>query len=299
MKHEYLLSIITPTYNRAKLLNQCFVSLQKQTDSRFEWIIIDDGSTDETKTAVSSFIHKAPEMRIVFIQKENGGKHTALNASHPYIHGDFVLILDSDDYLTETAVEEVLAAWDQFASDPTIGTIVFLKGLNTEKPLAVVKEWAVPVDYFKCKRIGSGASDCCETLRTELFLQFPFPEYPNERFLSEGVLWKQVASNHRYIYINKIIYICDYLEDGLTKSGRAMRLRSPLGGMLNSSMNMDPRFEFKSRLKNGILYNCYGFFAGMRAKEIVNWNHDYQPMKAVCLLPGYLLYKSWKKKYFG
>ena len=82
-----MLSIVTPTFNRAKLLKNCFLSLQRQTNQDFEWIVVDDGSVDDTKAVVASFQEQAPEMRITYIYKENGGKHTALNASHPYLHG--------------------------------------------------------------------------------------------------------------------------------------------------------------------------------------------------------------------
>lgn len=84
-----LLSVITPTFNRSLLLKRCFASLAAQTDRRFEWIIVDDGSTDETETVTAAFRLQAPEMNISYLRKDHGGKHTALNAAHPLIHGDW------------------------------------------------------------------------------------------------------------------------------------------------------------------------------------------------------------------
>ena len=299
MSGPSLLSIVTPTYNRAHLLNNCFLSLKSQSNPAFEWIVVDDGSTDGTKALVASFIDQAPEMRIIYVEKQNGGKHTALNASHPFIRGDLVLILDSDDTLTETAVDDVFAAWTPYYDRETIGAVVLLRGKTPTQPVAYAERTDTPVDLLKCRRICVHGSDCCEVIRAELFKQFPFPQYPGEKFISEGVLWKKVNQDHRYVYVNKIIYLCDYLEGGLTKSGPAMRIRSPLGGMLNSFMNMNPKNSLGSRVKNGLLYTCYGFFAGFGAKQLIHKEKEYKGLRLLCLIPGYFLYVYWKRKYSG
>lgn len=297
MNNDFLLSIVTPTYNRANLLKNCFASLQCQTDKRFEWIIVDDGSSDETRAVVQGFQEQAPDMHITYLYQENGGKHRALNASHQHIHGNYVLIFDSDDTLTKTAVNDVYTAWLPYMDRSEIGVVVLLRGKAPDDPIAYVRQEKVPVDLLECERVCVYGNDCCETIRTELFLQYPFPEFPGEKFISEGILWKQVNQNHKYVYINKVIYLCDYLEGGLTKSGRAMRIKSPRGGMLNSSLNMDPRGNLKTRIKNGLLYICYGYFAGMKAKEILSWEKHYRGLKTLCLLPGFLMYHDWKHRY--
>ena len=297
MEKKWLLSIVTATYNRAMLLKNCFHSLQRQTNRNFEWVVVDDGSRDDTRLLVDSFREESPEMSITYVYQENGGKHTALNASHPYLHGDNVLLLDSDDTLVDTAVNDVYEAWLPYMDRPEIGAVVLLKGKTPESPIAYAETEKAPVDLFKCKRICLAGSDCCEVLRAELFRRYPFPVFPGEKFISEGVLWKQVNLEHRYVYVNKIVYLCDYLADGLTRSGRAMRVKSPLGGMLNSSLNMDPRNGLKARIKNGLLYSCYGHFAGMRAKEILRWNKAHRGLKALCLFPGYCQYLIWRHKY--
>lgn len=297
MEETSFLSIVTPTYNRAKLLGRCFQSLQRQTNKQFEWIIVDDGSEDNTAALVDSFLQQSPEMCITYVRKDNGGKHTALNASHAHLHGNYVLILDSDDILVDTAVNDVLNAWLPYQGNADIGAVVMLKGKAPDDPIAYVKQADRPVDLMKCKRICVHGGDCCEVLRTELFKQFPFPVYPGEKFISEGVLWKKVSQEHLYVYINKVIYICDYLEDGLTRSGRAMRIKSPLGGMLNSSLNMDPRNDLKTRVKNGMLYSCYGYFAGLHAKAILKWDPSYCGLKIFCLIPGFFQYRMWKRLY--
>lgn len=293
-ENKVILSIVTPVYNRAELLKDCYDSLLAQTDRSFEWIIVDDGSSDDTWEVANGFRADFP---IVCVRKENGGKHTALNASHPYISGEYVLMLDSDDTLVTTAVEEVLYGWARFTSCQEVAMVTFLKGETAELPNAYAKDECVPVDIIRYQRVRVRSSDCCEVIRAELFKKYPFPVFEGERFVSEVALWNRVGFTHKCVYINKVIYLCEYLEDGLTKSGRAMRIRNPLGGMYTSNLNMNKRNFLKLRIKNGLLYTCYGFFAGLSVKQILTRDSDYFWIKAICLLPGYGLYRKWKRKY--
>ena len=292
-ENRVFLSIVTPTYNRAELLKKCYQSLMVQTEKNFEWVIVDDGSSDNTWEVISSFQADFP---IYCIHKENGGKHTALNASHEHIHGRYVLILDSDDYLVPTAVAQVKAAWDTYIENPEIGMVVLLKGSAPDKPNCIAPTPNTCVDILRYRRKVIRSGDCCEVIPAELFLKYPFPIFEGERFLSEGVLWHRVGMTHKCVYINSVIYICEYLDNGLTRSERAMRIRNPLGGMYNSEICMQKKNYLKQRIKKGLLYCCYGYFAGMSARKIFG-GAKYKALTAICLLPGYLLYLYWKKKY--
>lgn len=293
-ENNLLLSIITPAYNRGHLLKNCFESLLAQTDKDFQWIIVDDGSTDNTRDVVKSF--GAKEFEILYVPKENGGKHTALNASHPHIRGRYVLILDSDDTLTSTAVEQIRRGWEGWANNEQVGIVTFLKGPAVGNPNCTGSVSGVPVDILGCKRIVIHSTDCCEVIRRELFLKYPFPVFPGEQFLAEGALWNRVAKTHKCVYINDVIYICEYLEGGLTKSGRAMRIRNPRGGMFSAELGMARNNGLKGRIKNALLYDCYGFFAGMKPTHILSGT-QYTALAAMCMLPGRLLYRYWKRKH--
>ena len=101
-----MISILTPTYNRYETLRRAYNSLTRQTNNEFEWVIIDDGSKDDTKKLIHSFI-KEKKIRIKYFYKKNGGKHTAINFGLSKVSGDSLLILDSDDYLVDDAIEIV------------------------------------------------------------------------------------------------------------------------------------------------------------------------------------------------
>lgn len=296
MNNTFTISIVTPSYNRAHLLPRCFASLSRQTDHDFEWILVDDGSTDHTEAVVRNF--RTDDFPITYVKKPNGGKHTALNTSHAYLHGKYVLLLDSDDYLTEDAVAQVKAAWSKWERHTEVGILTFLKGDSSKRPNCIVSDWDMPVDIMRCRRICQHSSDCCEVIRTELFRKYPFPVFAGERFLAEGVLWNRVSFESKCVYINSVIYICEYLEDGLTKAGRAMRICNPHGGMYNANIQMDKKNVMKLRIKNGLLYTCYGCFAGLRPHEMAEKCRA-KALMWTCLPFGWMLYLYWKRKYGG
>lgn len=291
---QYFLSIVTPAYNRAALLENCYESLCCQTDYDFEWLIVDDGSTDDTEAVVKGF--RTDKFPIQYIKKPNGGKHTALNAAHPYINGRYVLMLDSDDTLTPDAVEMVKTEWKKWEDNRAVGIVTFLRGSSVTDPKCVVSDWDTPVDIMRCRRICIHSNDCCEVIRTELFKKYPFPVFPGERFLAEGALWGRVSYDCKCVYVNRVIYLCEYLDGGLTKAGRAMRIRNPLGGMYHANVYMAKKNFLKNRIKNGLLYTCYGFFAGKPLREMAR-DCQAKALMWLCLPFGWMLYRVWKMKY--
>ncbi len=293
---KFFLTIITPTYNRAYLLDRCFASLKAQTDKDFEWIIVDDGSMDNTAAVVNKFIQERPDFPIIFHRKEHGGKHTALNASHPYIHGQYVLVLDSDDYLTETAVSQVRVGWQRFACNKEIGFLVFLKGISKNEPLCRAEDEYVPVDHFLYKTTNYISGDCCEICRASLFRRYLFPVFEKEIYVGEGALWSFISEEHKCIYINQIIYIAEYLPDGLSAVGKKLLLHSPRGTMYNANVKMAKREKFKKRLYDGMRFACYGFVAKLSVREILS-RTDYKGLVLLGMPAGWIVYQYYKIKY--
>lgn len=295
-----MISIVTSTYNRADLLVRCWESLYKQTSRDFEWIIVDDGSIDDTESVVEGLIARsandAKSFSIKYFHKENGGKHTALNVAAKHVSGEYVLFLDSDDYLTPDAVEKCIDLWKKYEADARVGMVIFLKGESRDKPCCSVSQAdeGHPVDFLKTRRITYIHSDCCEVVRSDLFVQHPFPEYPHERFMAEGALWNKIGLSYMCVYSNEVIYLCKYLDDGLTKAGRSLRIHNPNGGMYNASLCMRRGNHVKTRVKNAVLYTCYGFFAKKPVLEMLDGCTNKRLM--LTFLPfGGLLYMYWKR----
>lgn len=291
-----MLTILTPTYNRGEYLERVYNSLVAQTDQNFEWLLIDDGSTDNTEEVVRKLAKKnehAFHFRCYF--KPNGGKHTALNYGARYAAGDIVLILDSDDYLTSDAVASVYEYWEQYKHNKKICGLSFLKAYDANTPVAVFKKDVFLSDHISYRINKHVKGDCCEIIRTEVLKEFPFPEFEGEKFLGENYLWVNSALKYDTVYIKKIIYICEYLEGGLTKSGRQMRMKNPRGGMVSSKVELNHKICLSTRIKKAILYSCYGYAAGMKSSEIKK-SSGYPLIVGLFIPVGWFLYLKWNKR---
>lgn len=290
------LTIITPTYNRGHLLSNLYRSLCEQSNYDFQWLIIDDGSTDNTEEMVSLF--ESDRFQIDYIKKENGGKHTALNQSHSFIKGRFIVIVDSDDRLIPEAVDIILNYWDKYETDMKIGGISFLKGYSENAPMTKAFPDEETVSNFIDYRINAGVrGDCCETVRTEWFVRFKFPVYEGEVFMPEGSLWQKIGEKSDMAFVNQIIYVGDYLENGLTKRGRSVRIQNPNGMMYDSRICFEcRRVKFSRRMKGAWLLVAYSRFAKKTLKSILQASKC--PLLLAVNIPfGLLLYLYWRCRY--
>ena len=288
-----MISVITATYNRSKILERCFESLVRQTIQNFEWIIVDDGSMDDTAETVKEFQKKC-QFNIKYIKKNNGGKHTALNLAQQYVEGEIICFLDSDDYLTRDAISLIITYWKKYQSNPNIGVISFLKGYNDKTPIiGSVSSEEVESNHIQYRINNKLKGDMCETVKREVFLKQKFPEFPNENFMSEGWLWVTIAYNYNTVYVNKIIYIAEYLENGLTNQGKKLRLMSPNGGMVNSLVQMGKEINIRHRVKHAILFNVYFLSSKMNFKSY--FLTKYLFIRVMTFIPAIFFYNKWRK----
>ena len=145
------ITIFTPAYNRAHLLQRLYDSLLIQTYKNFEWLIVDDGSTDNTKQIVDKFIEEN-KLQIKYIYKDNGGKHTAINTGVQQAKFDLFLIVDSDDFLPEDAVSLTFKAWQNVKDNSKVCGIIGLSQFTKGKIIGdkfLQENWQIPfVDYY-------------------------------------------------------------------------------------------------------------------------------------------------------
>lgn len=289
------LTILTPLYNRPQYIERLYYCLCAQTNKNFQWLIIDDGS-DENSSEIFSEYSKYAEFSIDYHYKENGGKHTALNYSHQFIKADWVLILDSDDLLTCDAVQTVASYIERYSEDVSIGVISFQRGHDKETPFVKFEDRDVVSDYIEY-RINKGRDgDCCEVIRTDVLREFPFPVYIGEKYMNESHLWVGSADKYKTAYIPKIIYICEYMEGGLTKSGRSFWRTCPMGGMHSQIVGLNKRCSLKYRIKRAMLLHYYGRILKMKIKDICR-DSGHPFFVWLFSFPGFLLYLYWEKKY--
>ena len=111
------LTVFTPTYNRADLLTRCYESMKRQTNQTFIWMIIDDGSSDNTRELVNKWLQEEHDFLLEYYYKKNGGLHTAYNEAIAHIETPLCVCIDSDDFMPDNAVEVILDFWDKYGSD--------------------------------------------------------------------------------------------------------------------------------------------------------------------------------------
>lgn len=284
-----MITILTPTYNRAYILEKAYDSLIKQTNKNFVWVIVDDGSTDNTKSLVDKFVADS-KIKINYYYKDNGGKHTAINYGMKKINTKYVLILDSDDYLTNDCVDKVLARWKEYANNKKIGCLSFLKVYENGKVIGKrYKEEEIVSNHIDFRYNRSLLGDMCEVFRTDVLKKYPFPVIKNERFLSEAIVWNRIAYDYDTVYINYPIYVAEYLSDGLTTNSLRLRYNNPNGAVANANMFLNDRFKLSIRLKNAILYDGFSLIAKKSMKNIVRTSNN--KMLTILFMPcGYLFY---------
>ena len=296
-----MLTIFTPTYNRASTLPTLFDSLRRQTCHDFEWLIVDDGSTDDTAAVVERFRDENPPFEIRYIKKVNGGKHTAINLGAKEARGDWFFIVDSDDRLMEDAVEWFYREAKAIADDPQyaalVGSRIDTKGgrLGFEQPYTQID--CDPVTF--CFKHGGGG-DHAEIVKTDILRRHPFPEYPDERFCAEGLVWHRIGREHLFRYIDHPIYVTEYLPDGLTRNVRSLKLRDPrYSRLIDLERARNRKIPLKHRLKSAISFWRYTFALREKqpkgAKTAVSESIKMFPASLFLGLFGYILFQKSKK----
>lgn len=289
-----LITVLTPTYNREKELQKLYRSLQMQTNRAFIWLVVDDGSQDDTECVIKR-IQETSDLNIQYIKQENKGKHIALNTGIAQISTKYTFIVDSDDVLTADAIEQFYADLQYFDDDDTICGVGYLRGFSDNEPIGNIYPKDYEISDFISVRVNQNIDgDKAEIWKTADIRTIPYPEITGEKFFGESYVWFRLALQKKMLFVNKIIYITEYLEGGLSKSGRALRIRCPRGGMMNAEVMMHKPFNLKSRIKGGLLYTAYGRFAHLKCTEMLNGTSE-KTLMLLCYLPGYFVYRCWKK----
>ncbi|MBD5549028.1 MAG: glycosyltransferase family 2 protein [Lachnospiraceae bacterium] len=230
-----MVTIFTPVYNRADTINQLFHSLLRQTNYNFEWLIIDDGSQDQIAEIVSKWIdQKEIPFSIRFYQQNNGGKHRAINRGVELAKGEAFFIVDSDDYLTIDAVETIYKWWKSVEEDDAFAGIA---GLIRNKKGEIIGGEPLFNDFIDATNFERAQynllGDKAEVYKTSVLKKYPFPEIDGENFLTEAVVWDRIAYDGLKIrWLDQVIYICEYREDGLTHQGQSKFINNPIGWAL-------------------------------------------------------------------
>ncbi len=255
------LTIFTPTYNRAYTLPALFDSLCRQSSKDFEWLIVDDGSSDGTEEVVRRWMERPEgDFPIRYVKQPNGGKHRAINRAVLLAEGELFFIVDSDDFILPEAVHWILSWWDDVKTDDRYAGVCGLKCFPDKTPVGGTPSYVGYLDTdclsFRTKYHERG--DKAEIFRTTVLREFPFPEFEGERFVTEALVWNRIAQRYIMRYYNRNIYCCDYLADGLTRSIAKHHFASPRGTALYyAELAHWPQVDAWTRLKAILNYWRY------------------------------------------
>lgn len=266
------LTYFTPTYNRAHLLPQLYKSLIEQNDKNFIWMIIDDGSTDNTESLINSWKNENV-ISIQYIKKDNGGKHTAIDLSNQLCETEFICCIDSDDYITPDCTSVLYSYMSKIENDSSIVGIVGrrdLVGFNKHKEA----NWPQKDSLIYFPNLESDYHFTYDTIlvfKTHIIKNFTFPTFNDERFVTEIVYYNKFIFDYKMIVMDEFVYIGEYQEDGYTNQGMRLFIKNPKGWacFLKQKVwiQLKQKKSFKTILKSTMVF--YGWHKIFKINDVI------------------------------
>ncbi|WP_456277296.1 glycosyltransferase family 2 protein [Bacillus sp. AK128] len=207
------LTVFTPTYNRAYCLDRLYASLKNQTNKEFIWLVIDDGSTDNTRQIVDNWILE-DEIEIIYHWQENQGMHGAHNTAYKLIETELNVCIDSDDYMPVDAVQKIIMFWNMHGSEGVSGLI----GLDSDKNNNVIgtllPEELKTSTLFNLYYKHGVRGDKKLVYRTDLIKEYPYPIFENERYVGLAYKYYKLDEKYEMLLMNEVLCCVEYLPDG-------------------------------------------------------------------------------------
>ena len=239
------LTIFTPSYNRAYTLHLGYEALKRQTCKDFIWLIVDDGSTDNTRELVANWMKQDNGFEIRYIYQENQGMHGAHNTAYKYITTELNTCIDSDDYMPDDAVEKILTFWKKNGSEMYAGII----GLDADFADNIIGT-AFPQGLTSTTLGGfyakGGKGDKKLVYRTNVIKMYPeYPLFEGEKYLSTGYKYQLIDHDYELLVLNEILVKVEYRPDGSSMNMYRQYIRNPKGFSFirKTSMQMAPTFQ--------------------------------------------------------
>lgn len=282
-----LITVFTPTYNRAYILQKLYQSLLQQTCMDFEWLVVDDGSTDNTSELFEQWQAEENSFPIRYFKQPNGGKHKAINRGVNEAKGELFFIVDSDDILSTEAIQRIINQYLPIRNDMSFGGVCGLRAYHNGERIGGECNFGTldctSLD-FRYKYHIKG--DMAEVIRTNVLKEFPFPEIEGERFCPEALIFNRIATKYKLRYFYEKVYLCEYLEDGLTASIVKVRMNSPQTSIMYYSELFYMPIPFVQKIKAAINFWRFAYcLCKKKPKYPIGWGWIFKPL-------GYLYHKK-------
>ena len=289
------LTIFTPAYNRAHTLARTYRSLQKQNCKDFIWLIVDDGSTDNTADLVKQWQQGEKEFDIRYVYKENGGMHTAHNTAYENIDTELNVCIDSDDSLAEGAVEAIQLLWHNVKHRGYAGIIGLDADMNTGKVIGkgfVEEEAETTVIGYYAK---GGAGDKKLVYRTDVINEYPpYPVFQGEKYVSLSYKYRLIDQKYKMAVLNRVLCEVEYQQDGSSKSMLHQYVLNPKGFAFWRKVCMQYPISTKRMFIDCIHYVSSSLFAHNRSflRESPQKLMTFLAIPFGLVLHGYIMLKT-------
>ncbi|MEH7299506.1 glycosyltransferase family 2 protein [Neobacillus drentensis] len=276
-----ILTVFTPTYNRAYILHKCYESLKRQSSKEFIWLIIDDGSSDNTKELVKRWMAEGI-ISIRYYRQENQGMHGAHNTAYNIIDTELNVCIDSDDYMPFDAVEKIVSFWKENGSEEIAGIIGLdcdPKGkiIGTEPPINIKTS-----TLFNLYNKYGVKGDKKLVYRSKLTRKYPYPVYQNEKLVPLSYKYYMLDQEYEMLLMNEALCCVEYLPDGSSMNILKQYKQSPKGfRFYRMEMMKLPNTTFQFKFKQAIHYVSCSIFA--EGEEILK--HSPQKFLTLIALP--------------
>jgi len=222
-----LITVFTPTYNRREFLERVYKSLKKQSENDFLWMVVDDGSTDNTREYISSLIRDKQRFRIEYYYKENGGLHTAYNVAIEHLNTKLCMCCDSDDWLPDDCIEKIKRVWNQESNNKCAGIV----GLDYDSFGNVIGKKLPDKEYFDLNELliqGKLIGDKKLVVRSELYKQIsPMKTQNGEKHFNPN--YYNIVISEKYVWraLNENLCYVEYQIEGMTHNIYKQYVASP------------------------------------------------------------------------
>lgn len=259
-----LVTVFTPVFNRAKSIRAVYDSLCVQSDMDFEWLVINDGSTDRTGEILEEIVRThQKKFTINYIKKQNEGLNRTINRALDLAKGTLLMRLDSDDVALPEAIALIHKKYALIKDNPKLCAVAFCSlrfdgKLNGFHPF----ETDFRSDFTSFRYIHNGRGDRSEVMKVDVFRNNKFPEYEGENFCPEALVWNRIAKEYDCIYAIEAIYKKGFDDDSITAKIYATLKRCCQGSctLYFEALNND-RIPFKGRLGSAVRYYRYVLYA--------------------------------------
>lgn len=293
------LTVFTSTYNRAHTLPRTYSSLCQQTCMDFDWLIVDDGSTDHTGELVEKWMNEN-KIPIRYIYQENGGLYTGYNTAYANISSELNVCIDSDDYMPNNAVELILKLWNLKGSKKYLGIIGLDFNVKDGKAIGgYFPESLSEVFFVELRTKGLHYGDVKPVLRTDLMKKVaPQIGFPNEKDFNPLYMQLQLDNEYPMLVLNENICWVDYQYqvggDSMSKNIFKQYLNSPRSFAKTRLLEMSLKHSnLKYRFRSAIHY-----ISSCIISKDKDWlkNTPYKGMTVMAIPMGILLYFYIKYK---